>query len=430
MSTTEAAQPPIHKNLVSRLSVMMLLQYAIWGAWLPLFYRFLTEHHGIPGEKAGILFAYGAIGALLAPFIAGQIADRYFNTEKFLGISHLLGAFLVWKLSSLETYNELAIFSFLYGLIYAPTIPLTNSLALHHLPDRDKDFGKVRLWGTIGWIVVGISIGQWLLYQHTPTDLTEPEVQKAQVAGIADAFRMSAILGAVLGIFCFTLPKTPPQPGTFKFAPAEALLAIRKRSLAVLFLIAFPISCVHQFYFIHTAGYLSSLNLQSPFFDRIFGVGGAGLMTIGQMAEIFVLALLPIVSRKISRKGLLLTGLAAYVIRFAVFAYLPTSFAVLPALALHGFCFGYFFFVAYLIIDEETPTNVRASTQGLFNLTIFGVGIIAGNMFAGWIGGLAASEQQAGSLDYQYLFSIPMFIAIACFVVLFLCYPGKKQTAS
>ena len=112
------------------------------------------------------MFAIGAVGAIVAPFIAGQIADRWFNTEKFLGISHILGGILVWQLASLETYNSFLVFSLLYSLIYSPTLSLTNSLAFHHLPDRDRDFGKIRVWGTIGWIAVGIGIGQWLLYQR------------------------------------------------------------------------------------------------------------------------------------------------------------------------------------------------------------------------------------------------------------------------
>ena len=123
------------------------------------------------------MFAIGAVGAIVAPFIAGQIADRWFNTEKFLGISHILGGILVWQLASLETYNSFLVFSLLYSLIYSPTLSLTNSLAFHHLPDRDRDFGKIRVWGTIGWIAVGIGIGQWLLYQHTPTGVEAEAVE-------------------------------------------------------------------------------------------------------------------------------------------------------------------------------------------------------------------------------------------------------------
>ena len=152
---TDTARSPM-----SRLSIMMFLQYAIWGAWLPLFFPFLLNHRGLAVGQVGNLIAIGAVGALFAPFIAGQIADRWFNTERFLGISHLIGGVLVWLLASAETFSSLAVLSLLYGLVYAPTLPLTNSLAFHHLSDRDRQFGKVRVWGTVGWIFVGIGIGQ------------------------------------------------------------------------------------------------------------------------------------------------------------------------------------------------------------------------------------------------------------------------------
>src|SRR5881394_3001658 len=208
MSYSEA-RPQAEPGIKFKLSLMMFLQYGIWGAWLPLFFAYLTGHLHIPALKAGLLFSIGALGALLAPFIAGQIADRYFNTEKFLAISHILGAFLVWKLADVTTWNELVIFSLLYSVIYAPTLALTNSLSFHHLPDRDRDFGRVRVWGTIGWIVAGIAVGQWLLLKHTPPG-SDAEIELAQNAGRADAFRLSAVLGVAMGLYCFTLPKTPP----------------------------------------------------------------------------------------------------------------------------------------------------------------------------------------------------------------------------
>jgi len=153
MSTQAHAAPSAVKG---RLSVMMFLQYAIWGAWLPLLWSFLSNVREMSAEQIGHMFAVGAIGAIISPFVAGQIADRYFNTEKFLGISHILGGLLVWQLASIDSYSGFLIFSLLYSVIYSPTLSLTNSLAFHHLEDRDRDFGKVRIWGTVGWIAVGI----------------------------------------------------------------------------------------------------------------------------------------------------------------------------------------------------------------------------------------------------------------------------------
>src|SRR6185295_18817383 len=149
MTEVSSTAPPLPGKLNLQLSVMMFLQYAIWGAWLPLFFSFAFEYRKIPIEQVGILFSLGAVGALAGPFISGQIADRYFNTEKFLAISHFVGAIMVWRLAKIESYSGLVIFGVLYSMIYAPTLALTNSLAFHHLPDRDRDFGKVRVWGTV-----------------------------------------------------------------------------------------------------------------------------------------------------------------------------------------------------------------------------------------------------------------------------------------
>ncbi len=427
--TDPAPLPPLDAKLNARLSGMMFLQYAIWGAWLPLFFPFLTEHRGFTPEQAGNLFAIAAIGALVAPFIAGQIADRWFNTEKFLGISHLIGAVLVWQLAHVEAYGDFVLYGLLYSLLYAPTLPLTNSLAFHHLPDRDRDFGKVRVWGTIGWIAVGIGVGQWLLHSHSPTGAEGELLRASHVAGMADAFKVSAVIGVVMGIFCFTLPKTPPQPGKEKFAPFEALGEVvkgwKRNPLFWLFLIAFPVSCVHQFYFVHTAGYLGRIETGAgDAINKVFGVGGGGLMTIGQMAEILVLAVMPIAAKRLSRKALLSTGLAAYVARFGIFALVPEPWAVIPALALHGLCFGCFFFVAFLIVDEETTTDVRASAQGLFNLVVVGFGIIVGNWFAGQVAGAASTD---GATDYTFLFGVPAIVAAVCFVLLMVLYPGKAK---
>jgi MFS family permease len=306
------------------------------------------------------------------------------------------------------------VFSVLYSLVYAPTLPLTNSLAFHHLKDRDRDFGKVRVWGTIGWIAVGIGMAQWLKFRHSDDIF----------AGMGDSLRLSAILGVALGVFCCWLPKTPPQEGRLKFAPTEVLVEIarnwRRNPLFWLFVVAFPVSCIHQFYFVRTAGLLGTLEVDTGWLESIFGVGGGGLMTIGQMAEIGVLAAMPVVARKLPRKTLLGIGLGAYILRFFVFAYVPHAWAVVPALALHGLCFGCFFFVAFLIVDEETTPDVRASAQGLFNLVIIGFGVIVGNYFAGIVGARAGD-------DFSVLFGIPMWVATASLAVLMIFYPRRRE---
>jgi len=429
---TSAVTPPA---LRLRLSVMMFLQYAIWGAWLPILYPFLLGHRGFSLNEVGAILAAGAVGAIFGPFIAGQVADRYFSTERFLAVSHLLGAALVWFLASVADFRAFMVLSLLYGLIYAPTLALTNSLSFHHLEDRDRDFGPIRLWGTIGWIAVGIGIGQWLLLKHSPQGVGESVVAAAQDAGRADAFRASAVLGLVMGLYCFTLPHTPPaKDAKQRNATLEAIVEIRRQPLVTLFLLAVPISIIHQFYFVHTSEFLSVLQRQSEAaqsfasgISRVFGVGGGGLMTIGQMTEILVLGAIPLVAKKVPRKVLLGTGIIAYAARMALFAYTDSMATILLGVALHGLCFGCFIFVAFMVVDENTTGDVRASAQNLFNLVIVGIGIIVGSWFATSIAGEWASTE--AGMDYTRLFSIPMWIAVACFAVLVVFYPGNRRTA-
>jgi nucleoside transporter len=437
--------------LLPRLSLMMFLQFAIWGAWLPLLWNYLSGHLGFEGERIGEIFMVGGIGAILGPFIAGQLADRYINTEKFLGICHILGGILIWQLSWIDSYTLFMVFSLLYSLIYAPTLALTNSLSFHHLPNRDRDFGKIRLWGTVGWIAVGIGIGQYLLHFFTPTidpgitgeALAEAKtaVIAAQNAGIVMAFKLSAVLGIIMGLYCFTLPATPPNKAEKTNATKKALSEIRMQPLITLFLIAVPVSCIHQFYFVHTAPFVQQVQAGAgesiaAWFNSIFGVGGGGLMTLGQMSEIIVLACMPILAVKWSRKALLSIGLAAYALRFFLFSSVGTVVGtstdaqlgmIIAGILLHGLCFGCFIFVAFMVVDEEMTSDVKASGQNLFNLVIIGIGIVVGSLIAGQVAGLAMVD---GTMQYAQLFGWPMWGAVVCLVLFLLLYPNKTKAGA
>ncbi len=462
--------PPLSFGLNFQLSTMMFLQYAIWGAWLPILYPYLMGHRSFSLDQCGMILAAGAAGAILGPFVAGQVADRHFHTEKFLAASHLLGAVLVWFLATIDSFNAFLVLSLLYGVIYAPTLALTNSLAFHHLPDRDRDFGKVRVWGTIGWIAVGLGVGHWLGARYTPEGIGElttwagnvglesmaaqlagagPEETKsitqeivtaAQNAGRADAFRLSSILGVAMAGFCLVLPKTPPSKEARQSnATMEALGEVRKQPLLTLFLLAIPISMVHQFYFVHTSSFLTLLQNRADdaaefaqSINRILGVGGGGLMTIGQMAEILVLASMPILAKKFTRKTLLGVGILAYAGRMAIFANFDGMVPILFGVALHGLCFGCFIFVAFMVVDEETTSDVRASAQNLFNLVVVGIGIIVGSWFATSVVGSYATVPNPAlpgetMTDFTRLFSIPMWMSLACFLALLVFYRGGTR---
>ena len=440
-----------------RLSAMMFLQFAIWGAWLPILYPFLMGHRQFTLDQTGMCLSAGAVGAIFGPFIAGQLADRVFSTERLLAASHLIGALLVFLLATVETFPAFLLLSALYGFVYAPTLALTNSISFAHLPNRDRDFGPVRLWGTVGWIAAGIAVGQVLLRLHTPADATPEAVAAAQDAGRAVAFQLSAVLGVLMAVYCLTLPHTPPSRGSAareRMAWKEALAEIRLQPLVTLFLIAIPVSVIHQFYFIYTSDFLSGIQRAAgsggadaftTAVNGIFGVGGGGLMTIGQMTEIAVLGLMPLLATRLSRKALLGIGLAAYAARMALFAYFPELTPVLLGVALHGLCFGCFIFVAFMIVDERTTPDVRATAQNLFNLVIVGIGIIVGSWFSTSVIGNWATEaklDEAGQavlnaagdpetfLNFTRLFSVPMWIALACLGALLVFYPRRSELRS
>lgn len=417
-----ALAPP---GLTARLSAMMFLQFAIQGAWLPILFQYFNEYRHIDASAVGWLAAWGAIGAVVSPFIAGQLADRYMNAEHFMTLAHVVGGVVVWAFAEVTDFYLLVGLSFFYGVLYTPTLATANAIAFVHLPDRDRDFGKVRVWGTVGWIAVGIGIGQWLLYR-AGTD------QQAQVAAMRDAFRLSAVLGAVLGLYALTLPRTPPRREAKSYAPGKALAEVRRQPLLTIFLISVPVAAAHSFFFARTSQYLRQLNLDAPVVDRIFGVGGAGVMTIGQISEVVVLALMPLIAPRVPRKTLLAIGLLAYSVRFLVFAYLPYTAALLPALALHGIVFGCFFFVCFMVIDEHTTKGVRASAQNLFNLVVFGLGVIVGNLMAGWLDAwtrlpvpVAPGEPERFETNWQAYYSIPAWVTLACLAVLLVAYPRR-----
>jgi nucleoside transporter len=409
--------------IIPRLSLMMFLEFAIQGAWLPLIFGFLQEHRGINEGTVGNILAVGAIGAMLSPLMAGQIADRFMNAERLMALCHFVGAALVLRLAYSTNIGELYFLSFAYGLLYTPTLALVNSISFRHLRDPSRDFGKVRVFGTAGWIVSGIAIGQWLLFRAGADNAR-------QLAAMADAMKLSAILGVVLGLYCFTLPPTPPSPGRQKSAPMEAMREIMKQPLVTLFLLSFVVATVHAFFFARAEPYLSSGRVKVPDTDwlrKIFGARGGGIMTIGQIGELVVLALMPLIIKRVNRKLLFAIGLSAYAVRFFAFAYLPYTWAIVPALALHGIVFGCFFFLVFITIDEHTTKDVRSSAQNVFNLIIFGFGVIGGNWLSGHLGIWVSGPDH--KIDWQAFYAIPGYITLACLLALLIFYPNRPRVS-
>jgi nucleoside transporter len=385
---------------------MMLFQYAVWGFWLPVLARYLQAaptEGGLgftPGQVGWILGLAGSIGAVTAPFVAGQFADRYFSTERFLAALLLLGGVVKIVTAYQTSFAAWLLLSILYSVIYTPTLALTNSLAFAHLDDPNRQFPFVRVWGTIGWIIASWLFPLvWLLtqvrFQALPPFYTGQEVPDA-THRLADSLIFSGVTSIGYAGFALFLPHTPPRrQATEKLAFAKAFRLFKRRSFAVLVAASLPIAVIHQIYFMQTA----------PFFSDVLGLKDSQIgpaMTIGQFAEIAVMAGVGLLLARLGTRWVITLGAFAYFLRYAIFATVSLPAGVIVASqALHGFCYACFFAVAYIYVDRLAEPDVRHSAQTVFGIIILGVGPVLAAPFLALLADLFAASD--GSLDYAAL---------------------------
>lgn len=412
------------RNAVGRLSLMMFLQYAVWGAWLPLAARYLSASQaegglGFSGAQIGMILGLaGSIGAVAAPFIAGQIADRYFSAERFLALLLTVGGVVKWVTASQTGYAAWLWLSIAYSVVYMPTLALSNSVAFANLSDPEQGFPKVRVWGTIGWIVVSwvfpmLYLQSDLGFSLMPPFLTGPELPNV-TARLADALRFSALISWGYAAYCLALPHTPPRRDAVEpLAFAKAFGLLRERSFAVLVAVSLPISVIHQVYFLQTAPFFSRLGLLDS------QIGPA--MTIGQFSEILIMAVLGAVLARTGFRTVLSVGAAAYFVRYLIWSVptLPVSLLV-GSQVLHGVCYACFFAAAYIYTDRVAPPDVRHSAQTVFGILILGGGPVLGGALSGWL--QARYTMPDGVVDFGSLWRVVALIGLAsaiAFVVLF-----------
>ena len=407
----------------SRLGTMMFLQYALWGAWLPVTARYLSAGVaegglGFSGSEIGMILGLaGSIGAVAAPFIAGQIADRYFSTERILAALVIIGGVVKWITAYQTDYSAWIVLSIIYSVVYMPTLALSNSITFAHMKDPDSDFPKIRVWGTIGWIAASWAFPMiWLQtdlnFQWMPPFIVGSEVANV-TSRLADALIFSGVISVTYGLFCFMLPNTPPKKDAVeKLAFKKAFALFNQTSFTILVVASLTVSIIHQIYFLQTGPFLSSIGLKDS------QIGPA--MTVGQFAEIAAMAYLGFFLKRFGFRKVIFLGVLAYAARYAVFGTvtLPIWIMVVSQ-AFHGICYAFFFAGAYIYVDKIADEDVRHSAQTVFGMIILGGGPVIG----GWLSGyLQETFTQAGLFDYSpfwYTLSAVGFVTALFFGVMF-----------
>jgi MFS family permease len=419
--------PPLALDLRFRLSLMMFLEFAIWGAWFVVFFDYLLKL-GFKGDEAGYIFGNMALGAILSPMIVGLIADRFVASEKLMALLHLAGAGILYWMAQLDGSDYRLYFSvsLIYALVFNPTLALANSITFTHVPDATRDFPGIRVWGTIGWIAANLFVGFYLDAKSNQPLLA------------------AAALSAALGVLSLGLPHTPPtgKPGDL-FPFIKALRLFGDPSFAVFFIISGVITVVLAFYYSNTATYLQDLNTASvPDMVRGYFVKpveskttdadtGAvrtvtkevlnpnNTMLIGQIMEMIFLPLLPFFLRRWGIKWVLVVGMLSWGIRYVLFAQLGPFPLVLLGVALHGICFDFFFAAGFIHVDNTAPKDIRASGQALFALLTYGVGMWLGSILSGVMNQRFTT---AAGVAWESFWLVPaagVAVAVLLFAVLF-----------
>jgi nucleoside transporter len=410
--------PPLSGATRFKLSAMMLLQFAVWGSWFVFFFPYVLNLK-FTETQAGALMGNMALGAILSSILAGYIADRLFSSEKMMAFCHLGGAGLLYAIAQVqspEQYNTLFALTLLYAILYNPTLVLANSITFRHVPDGQRDFPGIRVLGTVGWIAAGLSVD--FLFAGD-----------GKSAASSNQFLLVAAgLSAALGVFSLALPKTPPTGTAGDGIPfVRALGLFKDFSFAVFFVVSLAITVVLAFYYTAT----------SEFLGKQVGIKNiGGTMAIGQVCETIFLPLLPLFLVRMGMKWVLALGMLCWGLRYLAFSQAgPEGFGFALAIigvALHGFCFDFFFAAGFIHCDNEAPKDITASAQALFSFLTYGVGMWLGSLLCGKLLANHTTEIQKGTdvvkiVDWQNFWLTPALGVLACLVVFVLFFRMKSR---
>jgi nucleoside transporter len=353
----------------TRLGVMMVLEYIIWGSWYVTITTYLTSTLHLSGTEAGAVFGTVSVASLVSPFFVGLVADRFFATERVMAALYVAGAVLIFLVTKVESFVAVYSLMLAFCLCYFPTIALTNSITMQQVADPGRDFPPIRVMGTLGWIAVNLVVG----YMRVEADTTP--------------FLIAAGACIVMAVYSLVaLPHTPPRARGQKVTARQVLgldaLAMMKKRSYLVFVIASVLACIPlTFYYSFT----------NPYLNEVGVVNAAGKMTLGQVSEVVLLLLMPIVFRIVSVRGILLAGLLAWTVRYLLLAYGdpgPGMWMFYVAIMLHGICYDFFFVSGQLYTDQEAPPHLRSTAQGFITFVTYGLGMLVGSLLSG------------GALDY------------------------------
>ncbi len=394
-----------------QLSIMMFFNFFIWGIWFVTMGTYLTKGSiAATGAQTGLAYGTQCLGAIIAPFVIGMIADRFFAAQKILAVLHMAGAGLLFYISSQTNFGSFYTLLLIYMVLYMPTLALVNAIALKQVTDAEKEFSGLRVFGTIGWIVAGLIIG-WMAWESDPSSLNI-------------TYKVAAVVSAVFGVFCFFLPDTPPPKAGKDVSVAEVIgldaLKILKDKNYLVFFIASILICIPlAFYYGQTNQFLNELGMK----------GAAGKQTMGQMSETIFLFLMPLFFARFGTKQMLLIGMAAWIIRYALFAYGdagPNIWMLYLGIILHGICYDFFFVTGQIYTDQKAGERVRSSAQGLITLATYGIGMYIGFWLAGNY--VDKNALDGGAHNWRSIWIFPCLFAAGVALMFLVLFKNDKKT--
>ena len=396
----------MNSKIKLQLSSMMFLEFFIWGGWFVTMGTFLSQSFNANGSQLATAYETQSIGAIIAPFIIGLIADRYFSAQKILGFLHLVGALLLYLAGSSNSFISFYPFILMYMILYMPTLALVNSVAFRQMKDPSKEFPPIRVFGTVGWIISGLIIGYlgW-------------ESQKL----LENTFYVTASASLILGIFSFTLPNTPPtaDKGDYsisKILGLDALSLLKDKKYLIFFISSILICIPLAFYYQHANQFLNEIGMPKA----------AAVMTLGQISEALFILLLPIFLKRYGIKTTLIVGMLAWVLRYLLFAYGDVgqgTWMLIIGVILHGICYDFFFVSGQIYTDFKAGEQFKSSAQGLITLATYGLGMLIGFRIAGNITDLYATSS---GHDWTQIWMLPSGFALFVLIFFIITFRDEK----